>query len=132
MVPGKLERPSKDCLCSPSPECPLTMSAQLEFCAEMIKALKNGGAHLDFRTREGMTALHKAVRCRNHTALRVSLSRAGAGSPQGWGHRRCSGHSAQPGQVALLSRVPARPSLDRAGIVGAAQRAKDSQAAPRR
>lgn len=49
------------------------MSAQLEFCAEMIKALKSGGAHLDFRTREGMTALHKAVRCRNHTALRVSL-----------------------------------------------------------
>ncbi|XP_070804036.1 SH3 and multiple ankyrin repeat domains protein 3 [Pituophis catenifer annectens] len=54
-------------------ECPLTMSAQLEFCAEMIKALKNGGAHLDFRTREGMTALHKAVRCRNHTALRTLL-----------------------------------------------------------
>ncbi|XP_026578746.1 SH3 and multiple ankyrin repeat domains protein 3-like, partial [Pseudonaja textilis] len=54
-------------------ECPLTMSAQLEFCAEIIKALKNGGAHLDFRTREGMTALHKAVRCRNHTALRTLL-----------------------------------------------------------
>ncbi|KAG8138572.1 hypothetical protein E2320_004448, partial [Naja naja] len=56
-----------------SGQCPLTMSAQLEFCAEIIKALKNGGAHLDFRTREGMTALHKAVRCRNHTALRTLL-----------------------------------------------------------
>ncbi|XP_015673401.1 SH3 and multiple ankyrin repeat domains protein 3 [Protobothrops mucrosquamatus] len=65
-------------------ECPLTMSAQLEFCAEMIKALKNGGAHLDFRTREGMTALHKAVRCRNHTALRgwdCGSRTAGKGQP---------------------------------------------------
>ncbi|XP_061493944.1 SH3 and multiple ankyrin repeat domains protein 3 isoform X2 [Rhineura floridana] len=54
-------------------ECPLTMAAQLEYCVEVIKALKNGGAHLDFRTREGMTALHKAVRCWNHTALMTLL-----------------------------------------------------------
>ncbi|XP_077791538.1 SH3 and multiple ankyrin repeat domains protein 3 isoform X3 [Podarcis muralis] len=56
-----------------SGECPLTMAAQLEYCIDMIKALRNGGAHLDFRTREGMTALHKAVRCRNHTALMTLL-----------------------------------------------------------
>ncbi|XP_065503594.1 SH3 and multiple ankyrin repeat domains protein 3 isoform X6 [Caloenas nicobarica] len=54
-------------------ECPLTAAAQLELSAEMIKALRNGGAHLDFRTREGMTALHKAVRCRNHAALLTLL-----------------------------------------------------------
>ncbi|XP_038036711.2 SH3 and multiple ankyrin repeat domains protein 3 isoform X2 [Anas platyrhynchos] len=54
-------------------ECPLTAAAQLELGAEMIKALRNGGAHLDFRTREGMTALHKAVRCRNHAALLTLL-----------------------------------------------------------
>ncbi|XP_062435221.1 SH3 and multiple ankyrin repeat domains protein 3 isoform X4 [Rhea pennata] len=54
-------------------ECPLTAAAQLEHGTEMIKALRNGGAHLDFRTREGMTALHKAVRCRNHTALLTLL-----------------------------------------------------------
>ncbi|NXH49406.1 SHAN3 protein, partial [Dicaeum eximium] len=71
-------------------ECPLTAAAQLELSAEMIKALRNGGAHLDFRTREGMTALHKAVRCRNHAALlvtvrshthshRIQTSRAGPG-----------------------------------------------------
>uniref|UniRef100_A0A674HRC1 SH3 and multiple ankyrin repeat domains protein 3 n=1 Tax=Taeniopygia guttata TaxID=59729 RepID=A0A674HRC1_TAEGU len=54
-------------------ECPLTAAAQLELSSEMIKALRNGGAHLDFRTREGMTALHKAVRCRNHTALLTLL-----------------------------------------------------------
>ncbi|XP_042326274.1 SH3 and multiple ankyrin repeat domains protein 3-like isoform X5 [Sceloporus undulatus] len=49
------------------------MAVQLEYSVEVIKALKNGGAHLDFRTREGMTALHKAVRCRNHTALMTLL-----------------------------------------------------------
>ncbi|XP_064512878.1 SH3 and multiple ankyrin repeat domains protein 3 isoform X4 [Pseudopipra pipra] len=54
-------------------ECPLTAAAQLELSSEMIKALRNGGAHLDFRTREGMTALHKAVRCRNHAALLTLL-----------------------------------------------------------
>uniref|UniRef100_A0A8B9T8R2 SH3 and multiple ankyrin repeat domains protein 3 n=1 Tax=Anas platyrhynchos TaxID=8839 RepID=A0A8B9T8R2_ANAPL len=47
-------------------ECPLTAA----HCA-------TGGAHLDFRTREGMTALHKAVRCRNHAAL-VTLLDLGA------------------------------------------------------
>ncbi|RLV84391.1 hypothetical protein DV515_00016275 [Chloebia gouldiae] len=55
------------------PECPLTAAAQLELSSEMIKSLRNGGAHLDFRTREGMTALHKAVRCRNHAALLTLL-----------------------------------------------------------
>lgn len=48
------------------------MASQLEGCAELIKVLKNGGAHLDFRTRDGITALHKAVRTKNHTALIVS------------------------------------------------------------
>ncbi|KAM9582374.1 SH3 and multiple ankyrin repeat domains protein 3 isoform 6-T8 [Guaruba guarouba] len=54
-------------------ECPLTAAAQLELSTDLIKALRNGGAHLDFRTREGMTALHRAVRCRNHAALLTLL-----------------------------------------------------------
>ncbi|XP_053479508.1 SH3 and multiple ankyrin repeat domains protein 3-like [Ictalurus furcatus] len=58
-------------------ECPLTMAAQLEGCAELIKLLKGGGAHLDFRTRDGITALHKAVRTKNHTAL-ITLLDLGA------------------------------------------------------
>ncbi|XP_066541484.1 SH3 and multiple ankyrin repeat domains protein 3 isoform X3 [Hoplias malabaricus] len=58
-------------------ECPLTMAAQLEGCAELIKVLKGGGAHLDFRTRDGITALHKAVRTKNHTAL-ITLLDLGA------------------------------------------------------
>ena len=55
-------------------ECPLTLAAQLEGCAELIKVLKSGGAHLDFRTKDGITALHKAVRSKNHTALIVSIT----------------------------------------------------------
>ncbi|XP_036373473.1 SH3 and multiple ankyrin repeat domains protein 3-like isoform X2 [Megalops cyprinoides] len=58
-------------------ECPLTMAAQMEGCAELIKVLKSGGAHLDFRTRDGITALHKAVRTKNHTAL-ITLLDLGA------------------------------------------------------
>lgn len=55
-------------------ECPLTLAAQLEGCADLIKVLKTGGAHLDFRTKDGITALHKAVRSKNHTALIVSYT----------------------------------------------------------
>ncbi|XP_054589588.2 SH3 and multiple ankyrin repeat domains protein 3 isoform X3 [Nothobranchius furzeri] len=58
-------------------ECPLTLAAQLEGCADLIKVLKNGGAHLDFRTKDGITALHKAVRNKNHTAL-ITLLDLGA------------------------------------------------------
>ncbi|XP_035280336.1 SH3 and multiple ankyrin repeat domains protein 3-like isoform X1 [Anguilla anguilla] len=58
-------------------ECPLTLAAQLEGCADMIKVLRSGGAHLDFRTRDGITALHKAVRTKNHTAL-ITLLDLGA------------------------------------------------------
>ncbi|XP_069835956.1 SH3 and multiple ankyrin repeat domains protein 3 isoform X1 [Dendropsophus ebraccatus] len=54
-------------------ECPLTLAAQLEGGAELVKVLRSGGAHLDFRTREGLTALHKAVRYRNHAVLMTLL-----------------------------------------------------------
>ncbi|KAJ8373381.1 hypothetical protein AAFF_G00265690 [Aldrovandia affinis] len=58
-------------------ECPLTMAAQMEGCADLMKVLKSGGAHLDFRTRDGITALHRAVRSKNHTAL-ITLLDLGA------------------------------------------------------
>ncbi|KAL4696991.1 hypothetical protein H8959_002689 [Pygathrix nigripes] len=54
-------------------ETPLTLAAQLDNSVEVIKALKNGGAHLDFRAKDGMTALHKAVRARNQVALKTLL-----------------------------------------------------------
>ncbi|XP_036076305.1 SH3 and multiple ankyrin repeat domains protein 2 isoform X2 [Rousettus aegyptiacus] len=54
-------------------ETPLTLAAQLADPVEVIKALKNGGAHLDFRAKDGMTALHKAVRASNPVALKTLL-----------------------------------------------------------
>ncbi|XP_034433585.1 SH3 and multiple ankyrin repeat domains protein 3 isoform X4 [Hippoglossus hippoglossus] len=54
-------------------ECPLTLAVQLEESCELIKALRSGGAHLDFRTRDGITALHRAVLCRNSAALTTLL-----------------------------------------------------------
>lgn len=54
-------------------ETPLTLAAQLDDSMEVIKALRNGGAHLDFRSRDGMTALHKAARMRNQVALKTLL-----------------------------------------------------------
>ncbi|KAL6039226.1 hypothetical protein STEG23_027062, partial [Scotinomys teguina] len=54
-------------------ETPLTLAAQLSDSMEVIKVLRNGGAHLDFRARDGMTALHKAARTRNQVALKTLL-----------------------------------------------------------
>ncbi|XP_059832058.1 SH3 and multiple ankyrin repeat domains protein 2b isoform X1 [Hypanus sabinus] len=54
-------------------ETPLTLAAQLEVPVEVIKALRNGGAHLDFRAKDGVTALHKAARAKNHKALMTLL-----------------------------------------------------------
>ncbi|XP_029681233.1 SH3 and multiple ankyrin repeat domains protein 3 isoform X4 [Takifugu rubripes] len=58
---------------SDSGECPLTLAVQLEESGELIKVLRNGGAHLDFRTRDGITALHRAVLCRNSASLTTML-----------------------------------------------------------
>ncbi|XP_053361506.1 SH3 and multiple ankyrin repeat domains protein 2-like [Clarias gariepinus] len=54
-------------------ETPLTLAAHLDNMVEMIAALKNGGAHLDFRSRDGMTALHKAARAKNQITLKAML-----------------------------------------------------------
>uniref|UniRef100_A0A670I082 SH3 and multiple ankyrin repeat domains 2 n=1 Tax=Podarcis muralis TaxID=64176 RepID=A0A670I082_PODMU len=56
-----------------SGETPLTLAAQLSNTVEVIKALKNGGAHLDFRAKDGMTALHKAARAKNQLTLKTLL-----------------------------------------------------------
>ena len=62
-------------------ETPLTLAAQLDDPVEMIKALRNGGAHLDFRAKDGMTALHKAARTRNLLALKVTQGPSHTGTP---------------------------------------------------
>uniref|UniRef100_A0A8C3THX6 SH3 and multiple ankyrin repeat domains 2 n=1 Tax=Chelydra serpentina TaxID=8475 RepID=A0A8C3THX6_CHESE len=56
-----------------SGETPLTLAAQHDNTVEVIKALKNGGAHLDFRAKDGMTALHKAARAKNQVTLKTLL-----------------------------------------------------------
>ncbi|XP_014373236.1 SH3 and multiple ankyrin repeat domains protein 2 isoform X3 [Alligator sinensis] len=56
-----------------SGDTPLTLAAQLENTIEVIKTLKNGGAHLDFRAKDGMTALHKAARAKNQVTLKTLL-----------------------------------------------------------
>lgn len=55
-----------------NPECPLSLAARLDNATDLLKVLKNGGAHLDFRTRDGLTAVHCATRQRNAAALTVS------------------------------------------------------------
>lgn len=70
-------------MCLDPTETPLTLAAQLDEPAEVIKALRNGGAHLDFRARDGMTSLHKAARTRNQVALKVHSAAVhpGGGGP---------------------------------------------------
>ncbi|KAL7850152.1 hypothetical protein SRHO_G00195010 [Serrasalmus rhombeus] len=56
-------------------ETPLTLAVQCEPGAgEVIRALVMGGAHIDFRAKDGLTSLHKAVRAHAHTALLTLLS----------------------------------------------------------
>ncbi|XP_034470975.1 LOW QUALITY PROTEIN: SH3 and multiple ankyrin repeat domains protein 2-like [Hippoglossus hippoglossus] len=54
-------------------ESPLTFAAHLDGVVELIKVLKNGGAHLDFRAKDGMTSLHKAARSKNQVTLMTLL-----------------------------------------------------------
>ncbi|XP_034745863.1 SH3 and multiple ankyrin repeat domains protein 2-like [Etheostoma cragini] len=54
-------------------ESPLTFAAHLDNMVGLIKVLKTGGAHLDYRAKDGMTALHKAARSRNLDSLTTLL-----------------------------------------------------------
>ena len=40
---------------------------------EVIQALISGGAHLDYRAKNGKTALHKAVKSGNQSVIEVSI-----------------------------------------------------------
>ncbi|XP_026063080.1 SH3 and multiple ankyrin repeat domains protein 1-like isoform X4 [Carassius auratus] len=56
-------------------ETPLTLAVQTEpGGGEIIRVLVMGGAHIDFRAKDGLTPLHKAVRTHAHTALLTLLS----------------------------------------------------------
>ncbi|XP_074872189.1 SH3 and multiple ankyrin repeat domains protein 1 [Carettochelys insculpta] len=59
-------------------ETPLTLAAQLEGTVDVIRLLCLGGAHIDFRARDGATALHRAVCTRRCTALMALLDLGGS------------------------------------------------------
>ncbi|OCT70845.1 hypothetical protein XELAEV_18037770mg [Xenopus laevis] len=59
-------------------ETPLTLASQLEGTVDVIRMLCLGGAHIDFRSRDGMTSLHKAVCSRNYNALMTLLDLGGS------------------------------------------------------
>ncbi|KAG8567675.1 hypothetical protein GDO81_013742 [Engystomops pustulosus] len=63
---------------SESGETPLTMASQMEGTVDVIRMLCLGGAHIDFRARDGTTALHKAVCSRNYNALMTLLDLGGS------------------------------------------------------
>jgi len=63
-----------DLKCSPrGSETPLSVAMQSGLLTEGVRLLVQGGAHLDFRSRDGSTPLHKAVRAHNHAGLLVRL-----------------------------------------------------------
>uniref|UniRef100_A0A8C3F3L8 SH3 and multiple ankyrin repeat domains 1 n=1 Tax=Chrysemys picta bellii TaxID=8478 RepID=A0A8C3F3L8_CHRPI len=59
-------------------ETPLTLAAQLEGTVDVIRLLCLGGAHIDFRARDGATALHRAVCTRRYGALTALLDLGGS------------------------------------------------------
>lgn len=88
-----------------NPECPLSLAAQLDNATDLLKVLRNGGAHLDFRTRDGLTAVHCATRQRNAEALTVGAGvLAWRGLWAGAGRKQ-----AQCGHCGSLPADPAGP-----------------------
>lgn len=59
-------------------------------CRELIISLAGGGAHLDFRNKKGMTALHVAVVAGNLEAIKVRSGQIGI-----------NGHVGLSGQIGL-------------------------------
>ncbi|OQR73159.1 hypothetical protein BIW11_09915, partial [Tropilaelaps mercedesae] len=56
-----------------SGETPLTLAATLKSPGKLVIALINGGALVDYRTKDGRTALHRAVEKNNLEALKTML-----------------------------------------------------------
>lgn len=55
------------------PETPLTLATTLKKPSKVIIALVNGGALLDYRTKEGLTAMHRAVERNSLEAVKTLL-----------------------------------------------------------
>lgn len=59
--------------CPETGETPLTFASTLKKSASVIIALVNGGAILDYRTKDGLTAMHRAVERNNLEAVKTLL-----------------------------------------------------------
>uniref|UniRef100_A0A3Q3X3S3 Uncharacterized protein n=1 Tax=Mola mola TaxID=94237 RepID=A0A3Q3X3S3_MOLML len=61
---------------------PLSLAVQCEpGGGESIRVLVDGGAHIDFRAKDGLTSIHKAVRGHRHTALLLQVLLSLGASP---------------------------------------------------
>lgn len=56
-----------------STETPLTIAARIRKPGRMIVSMVNGGALLDYRTKEGVTVMHRAVQANNFEAVKTLL-----------------------------------------------------------
>ncbi|XP_066154300.1 SH3 and multiple ankyrin repeat domains protein 2 isoform X7 [Euwallacea fornicatus] len=78
---GQVEKITKMCSkgldpnfhCQDSGETPLTIATGIKKPGKVLMALVNGGAILDYRTKDGSTALHRAVEHRSVEALKTLL-----------------------------------------------------------
>ncbi|KAL1509531.1 hypothetical protein ABEB36_004246 [Hypothenemus hampei] len=78
---GQVEKITKMCSkgldpnfhCQETGETPLTIATGIKKPAKVLMALVNGGAILDYRTKDGSTALHRAVEHRSLEALKTLL-----------------------------------------------------------
>ncbi|XP_074037610.1 SH3 and multiple ankyrin repeat domains prosap isoform X2 [Leptinotarsa decemlineata] len=78
---GQVEKITKICAkgldpnfhCQETGETPLTIATGIKKPAKVLMALVNGGALLDYRKKDGSTALHRAVEHKNLEALKTLL-----------------------------------------------------------
>ena len=64
-------------------DTPLTIAARGNLkgrsgCSALLVTLVNGGALLDYRTKDGLTAMHRAVQADNLQAVRTLLGESGS------------------------------------------------------
>ncbi|CAL8078487.1 unnamed protein product [Orchesella dallaii] len=64
--------------CPETGETPLSMAALMKKPSKLLIALVNGGALLDYRTKDGSTAMHRSVESKNVEAVKTMLDLGGS------------------------------------------------------
>ncbi|XP_066989733.1 protein shank isoform X5 [Macrobrachium rosenbergii] len=59
--------------CQDTGETPLSLAARIKKPSRMMMSMVNGGALLDYRTKDGVTAMHRAVQANNFEAVKTLL-----------------------------------------------------------